>query len=84
MLRCLLPLLFAQCLQDGTLTTSGAAACVAAKLLSCVLYSAAAVLRYCVLQDGKLTTEELLRALVLDGAVAEDAVDADVYAVFDK
>jgi hypothetical protein len=35
-------------------------------------------------QDGKLTTEELLRALVLDGAVAEDAVDADVYGVFDR
>uniref|UniRef100_A0A383V5T2 EF-hand domain-containing protein n=1 Tax=Tetradesmus obliquus TaxID=3088 RepID=A0A383V5T2_TETOB len=35
-------------------------------------------------QDGKLTTEELLRALVLDGAVAEDAVDADVYNVFDR
>jgi hypothetical protein len=38
----------------------------------------------CAVQDGKLTTEELLRALVLDGAVAEDAVDADVYNVFDK
>lgn len=38
----------------------------------------------CTLQDGKLTTEELLRSLVLDGAVSEDAVDADVFAVFDK
>lgn len=35
-------------------------------------------------QDGKLTTEEMLRSLVLDGAVSEDAVDADVFAVFDK
>eukprot|EP00878_Enallax_costatus_P021133 GHUV01022366.1.p1 GENE.GHUV01022366.1~~GHUV01022366.1.p1 ORF type:complete len:199 (+),score=63.38 GHUV01022366.1:90-599(+) len=35
-------------------------------------------------QDGNLTTEELLRSLVLDGAVSEDAVDADVFAVFDK
>jgi hypothetical protein len=39
---------------------------------------------YMSLQDGKLTTEELLRALVLDGAVGDDAVDADVYSVFDK
>jgi Ca2+-binding EF-hand superfamily protein len=34
-------------------------------------------------QDGTLTTEELLRALVIDAAVSEDAVDADVFAVFD-
>lgn len=42
---------------------------------------------YClapVFQDGKVTTEELLRSLVLDGAVAEDAVDADVFNVFDR
>jgi hypothetical protein len=35
-------------------------------------------------QDGKTTTEEVLRAMVLDGAVDDDAVDADVFDVFDK
>lgn len=34
-------------------------------------------------QDGTLTAEELLRSLALDGAVSDDAVDADVYGVFD-
>jgi hypothetical protein len=36
------------------------------------------------LQDGKTTNEEVLRAMVLDGAVDEDAVDADVFDIFDK
>ena len=36
------------------------------------------------LQDGKTTSEEVLRAMVLDGAVDDDAVDADVFDVFDK
>eukprot|EP00879_Flechtneria_rotunda_P003595 GHRR01003830.1.p1 GENE.GHRR01003830.1~~GHRR01003830.1.p1 ORF type:complete len:221 (+),score=96.88 GHRR01003830.1:72-734(+) len=35
-------------------------------------------------QDGKLTSEEVLRSLVLDGAVDEEAVDADVFSVFDN
>lgn len=36
------------------------------------------------LQDGKTTSEEVLRAMVLDGAVDDEAVDADVFEVFDK
>ena len=35
-------------------------------------------------QDGTLTAEELLRSLALDGAVSEDAVDAEVFGVFDS
>jgi len=42
------------------------------------------LLRDVLLQDGKLTTEELLRSLVLDGAVDENAIDADVFGVFDS
>lgn len=38
----------------------------------------------CASQDGKTTSEEVLRAMVLDGAVDDDAVDADVFDVFDK
>mmetsp|Transcript_36040 Transcript_36040/g.80221 ORF Transcript_36040/g.80221 Transcript_36040/m.80221 type:complete len:243 (+) Transcript_36040:110-838(+) len=34
--------------------------------------------------DGTLTTDEMLTAMVLDAAVSEDAVDADVVSVFDK
>eukprot|EP00775_Hariotina_reticulata_P008853 gene8852-9032_t len=33
---------------------------------------------------NQLTTEELLRSLVLDGAVDENAIDADVFGVFDS
>lgn len=36
------------------------------------------------LQDGNTTNEEVLRAMVLDGAVDEDAVDADVFDIVDK
>lgn len=34
--------------------------------------------------DGVLKSEELLRALALDGAVDDDAIDKDVVAVFDR
>lgn len=36
------------------------------------------------LQDGKTTNEEVLRAMVLDGAVDDDAVDSDVFDIVDK
>lgn len=35
-------------------------------------------------QDGTLSTDELLASIALDGAVGDDAVDADVVSVFDK
>ncbi|PNW87170.1 hypothetical protein CHLRE_02g111700v5 [Chlamydomonas reinhardtii] len=35
-------------------------------------------------QDGTLTTDELLSAIALDGAVSDDAIDKDVVSVFDK
>lgn len=35
-------------------------------------------------QDGKLTTEEVLRSIALDGAVDDDAVDESVFEVFDR
>ncbi|GLC41405.1 hypothetical protein PLESTB_001014700 [Pleodorina starrii] len=35
-------------------------------------------------QDGTLATDELLASIALDGAVGDDAIDADVVRVFDK
>ncbi|GIL81692.1 hypothetical protein Vretimale_1335 [Volvox reticuliferus] len=35
-------------------------------------------------QDGTLSTDELLASIALDGAVGDDAIDADVVNVFDK
>jgi hypothetical protein len=35
-------------------------------------------------QDGRVSTDEMLSSLALDGAVGEEGLDADVLAVFDK
>ncbi|EFJ46946.1 hypothetical protein VOLCADRAFT_105252 [Volvox carteri f. nagariensis] len=35
-------------------------------------------------QDGTLATDELLASIALDGAVGDDAIDADVVKVFDQ
>lgn len=57
--------------------------CLPSVLLTCCFCATQSVAA-AGLQDGRTTSEEVLRAMVLDGAVDEEAVDADVFEVFDK